>query len=90
MQQINYATRDYPEMPGTYRVCEGTHDKLSSPEAVAVLADRIFRDLDFQREHFIMFSLDSKNRIKSADIVSIGCLNANIVHPREVFYIAIA
>jgi len=37
------------------------------------------------REHFISLSLDSKNCIIQERIVSIGSLNTNIVHPREVF-----
>lgn len=37
------------------------------------------------REHFISLSLNSQNCIVQERIVSIGSLNTNIVHPREVF-----
>ena len=37
------------------------------------------------RENFIAVHLDAKNKILCVDTVSIGSLNASIVHPREVF-----
>ncbi|KKQ81500.1 MAG: repair protein radC-like protein [Parcubacteria group bacterium GW2011_GWF2_38_76] len=37
-----------------------------------------------KKEHFAVLYLDSKNGL-IADIVSIGTLNASLVHPREVF-----
>ena len=51
----------------------------------------IFRQFigDFDREAFIMATLSSKNYINALHVVSIGSLNASIVHPREVFKIAI-
>ena len=44
---------------------------------------------DEKREHFIAVFLDTKNRIISDYTVSIGTLNASLVHPREVFKEAI-
>jgi DNA repair protein RadC len=37
------------------------------------------------REHFVVFHLDTRHRVQSFEIVAIGSLNAAIVHPREVF-----
>lgn len=37
------------------------------------------------KEHFIALHLDSKNRLLCLEIVSVGSLNASIVHPREVY-----
>lgn len=42
-----------------------------------------------EREHFIAFLLDGRNRIKGYAEISIGTLNAAIVHPRDVFRPAI-
>ena len=42
-----------------------------------------------QQEHFIILLLDSKNRIVKDEVISIGTLNASIIHPREVFKSAI-
>lgn len=45
---------------------------------------------DNKKEHFVIFYLDSRNKeigreeIKR-EIISVGSLNANLVHPREVF-----
>lgn len=46
----------------------------------------LFRDLSFEtKEIFLALHLDSKNRILCMDRVSIGSLNASLVHPREIF-----
>jgi DNA repair protein RadC len=42
------------------------------------------------REHFVGFYLNSRNQVLRREIISIGSLNASIVHPREVFVPAIA
>lgn len=42
-----------------------------------------------RKEHFVVFYLDSRNQELIRDIVSIGTLNASLVHPREVFENAI-
>lgn len=36
------------------------------------------------REHFVVILLSSKNAVIGVETVSIGTLNASIVHPREV------
>ena len=41
------------------------------------------------KEIFKVFLLDSKNAIISSEIISIGTLNQSIVHPREIFKLAI-
>ncbi len=64
---------------------------ILSPEAVW----QELKDIrDHKKEHFVVFYLDSRNKeigreeIKR-EIISIGSLNANLVHPREVFEPAI-
>jgi DNA repair protein RadC len=42
------------------------------------------------REHFVAFYLNSRNMVLRREVISIGSLNASIVHPREVFVPAIA
>ena len=37
------------------------------------------------REHFVAFYLNSRHQILRREVISIGSLNASIVHPREVF-----
>lgn len=44
------------------------------------------RDIrDQKKEHFVVFFLDTRNQEIKRDVVSIGTLNYNLVHPREVF-----
>ena len=42
------------------------------------------------KEHFLALYLDARNVLIHQEVVSIGSLNANIVHPREVFRPAVA
>lgn len=42
-----------------------------------------------KREHFYILTLDTKNKVISKELISIGSLNAAIVHVREVYRIAI-
>lgn len=44
---------------------------------------------DHKKEHFVVFFLDTRNQQIQREIISIGTLNANLVHPREVFEPAI-
>ena len=45
---------------------------------------------DNKKEHFVVFFLDSRSQEIKREVISIGSLNANLVHPREVFEPAIA
>lgn len=45
---------------------------------------------DSKKEHFVVFYLDTKNKLIERQIVSIGTLNASLVHPRELFEPAIS
>lgn len=60
---------------------------MTSPEAIAEVLQSFFETAD--REHFIAVCLNSKNKILCINTVSIGSLNASVVHPREVFKSAI-
>lgn len=42
-----------------------------------------------EQEHFIVFLLNTKNKVISHFVTSIGTVNATMVHPREVFKRAI-
>lgn len=61
---------------------------LDSPEAVfRYLQEKIGRE---KKEHFVTLSLDTRKHLIKISDVSIGILNANLVHPREVFKEAIS
>lgn len=61
--------------------------KISSPDDAQYLCRRFLDELD--REQLIVVSLDTKNQPTSINVASIGSLNSSIVHPREVFKVAI-
>lgn len=42
-----------------------------------------------KQEKFAIILLDTKNQITSFKIISVGTLNASLVHPREVFHAAL-
>ncbi len=54
-------------------------------------ASEAFKTLvgDADREYFMAFMLDNRNRITRMHIVSQGSLNQSIVHPRETFKVAV-
>lgn len=62
--------------------------RVSSPEDVYRLIYPRVREQ--KKEMFIELCLDTKNRIIREDTISVGSLNANVVHPREVFKLALA
>lgn len=53
-------------------------------------ADLLMEQLRYlQKEHFVCLFLNTKNHVIAQETLSIGSLNASIVHPREVFRAAI-
>lgn len=61
---------------------------VRSPDDVA---DLLLPDLiDAKREHFLAVLLNKRNQVLKVVTVSVGTLDASLVHPREVFREAIA
>lgn len=58
---------------------------IRSPEEVYQAAKQLLALHEKPQEHFCIFCLNSKNKIVGVHTISIGSLNASIVHPREVF-----
>ncbi|MFC4776460.1 DNA repair protein RadC [Paenibacillus sp. GCM10023252] len=53
-------------------------------------ADFIMEELRYlKKEHFVCLFLNTKNHIVARETLSVGTLNASLVHPREVFRAAI-
>jgi DNA repair protein RadC len=61
--------------------------KINSPEDVYRRLYPAMRES--KKETFVELCLDTKNQVIREDTVSVGSLNANIVHPREVFRTAL-
>ncbi|HEY7460473.1 MAG TPA: DNA repair protein RadC [Gemmatimonadota bacterium] len=60
---------------------------LTPPSAYAYLAPRL---RDAREERFVALLLDTRSRVFREATISVGSLNASIVHPREVFRTAMA
>lgn len=60
---------------------------VASPGDIAKLVRPLIRN--WQKEHFFVVSFDNRNRVLGIDLIGIGTLNANLVHPREIFDMAI-
>jgi DNA repair protein RadC len=56
---------------------------VSSPQDIYLNYGSLFKDQ--VRERFIVFWLNSANRVLGFEVISEGILNSSIVHPREVY-----
>ena len=61
--------------------------KITSPADIAGIFIPLLRDE--VKEKFIVVCLNSANKIIKQEIISIGNLNSSVVHPREIFKVAI-
>lgn len=61
---------------------------ITSPAGVVALLHELIGAAP--REHFMVVLLDTKHRPLAIHEVSIGTVDSSVVHPREVFMIAIA
>jgi DNA repair protein RadC len=64
-----------------------SNKKITSPQDVAEIFIPILRDDN--KEKFIVVCLNSANKIIKHETISVGNLNSSIVHPREIFKVAI-
>jgi len=59
---------------------------IKKPEDAATLTREL---ANARKEHFCTLYLDTRNRVIRKETISIGTLNASLVHPREVFQPAV-
>ena len=74
-------------------ISENTKEKITSPNAAARIMTTILQtesEIDKDKEHFWVIGLNTQNIIKYIELVSLGCLNKNLVHPREIYRLAIS
>lgn len=64
-----------------------SNKKVTSPQEIADVFIPLLRDDN--KEKFIVVCLNSSNKIIKHEIISIGNLNSSVVHPREIFKVAI-
>ena len=69
------------------RAAVGLPDPIGTPEQAVTLLSEL---AEFDRESFMVLALNARHApIAPAETVSVGSVNASIVHPREVFRCAI-
>jgi DNA repair protein RadC len=69
-----------------------TKEAITNPEQIAKIFQAIQRaenEIDKMKEKCWVVGLNTKNFIIYVELVSMGILNASLVHPREVFRFAI-
>lgn len=87
--------KDYPGL-GPAKACEiiacfelGKRLLKDKKSQIYLTPKEIWKELkdlrDHKKEHFVIFYLNSRNQEIKREIISIGTLNASLVHPREVF-----
>jgi len=65
---------------------------ITDPAAVSMVLRRILKRecaADRDKEHFWAIGLSTRNNIRYVELVSLGILNASLVHCRELFRTAI-
>ncbi|MEW6687317.1 MAG: JAB domain-containing protein [Candidatus Edwardsbacteria bacterium] len=65
---------------------------LTTPQEVANTFYQVLKNdnpIDQDKEHFWAVGLNTRNKIKYTELVSLGTLNSSLVHPREIFRLAI-
>ena len=65
---------------------------VSNPRTVQEVLSKVLNsenEVDRMKEHFWVIGLSTRNAIQYIDLVSLGTLNASLVHPREVFRFSI-
>ena len=85
---------------GSAKACEivaclelGKRLLKDKPEAFIMDPADVYRELrelrQNKKEHFVIFYLDAHSREIKKETISVGILDANLIHPREVFEPAI-
>lgn len=101
----NLSHADFKELKNTFglgkaKACEimacfelGRRLLKDKPHKLLLSPSDVHREMknyrNHKQEHFVVFFLDSRSGEIESQVVSVGTLNASIVHPREVFEPAI-
>lgn len=87
MKRINiYTVRQVRESSRLYDL---NSTIIGSPEAAAEVIEKVFSPSEEAVEVMGILTLNTKNKLIGAHIISMGALDTTLVHPREVFKPAI-
>lgn len=71
---------------------DGDKVEYKAPEMVARLFREVLaneNEIDRDKEHTWVMGLNTKNNVKYIELVTLGILDASLLHPREIFRMAI-
>lgn len=72
------------------RISRSKHGEVVTVRRPQDAAEFVMDELRYlKKEHFVCLFLNTKNHIIARETLSVGTLNASLVHPREVFRAAI-
>jgi DNA repair protein RadC len=71
------------------RALQQFNDDLPLIESAQDAVDQLVEYKHSKKEHFIALYLNTRNHLLHKEVISVGTVNASIVHPREVFEPAI-
>lgn len=69
------------------------HPEIIQAKQIYKLLKQYFKSIDRvdrDKEHFFVFHVNTRNKLKMMELVSVGALNQTVVHPREVFTRAVS
>lgn len=94
LQQLGVSTSVAARLEATFQLFKKLKNapKRKSGECVnspKEVAEELAFIVNEEQEHLVVLLLDTKNNIKKTVVVSKGTINSSLVHPREVFKIAI-
>ena len=80
-----YFSKNFIDM--IIKISEDKKEIVKPEDIYRILTDCLKSEdkIDQDKEHFWVFHLDCRNKIKLLELVSLGTLNSSLVHPREVF-----
>lgn len=84
---LEIARRAAAQKPLVKAVPRASNKATHSPQEIYAIVQSKLRE--YSKEHFFVLSFDSRNKFLGMDTVSVGTLNASLVHPREAFESAI-
>jgi len=77
----------YPYRVSVVRERTDRYERIECSKNIKEIASRLLSDAPTER--FIMFMLNAKNRILGFVEISVGSLNATVVHPRDAYRAAV-
>ena len=77
----------YPYRVSVVRERTNRYAQVNSSQTLNTIAQELLSDAATER--FLVFFLDSKNRVLGFNEASVGSLNTSVIHPRDIYRAAV-